>query len=370
MKKQLLIVSAALIISSQAFALEQITRPYYSARMAGMGGVRLTTGLYDDNFFGNPARVMANPKWRVSVLDFGMEANAGSMSNLGTVMGSSDVLKAIGETAGTSNHIRVQTIMPSVFIPLQEKTKMSFALGMVSSTQFDAGLRRNFRISPQGVMDASTTLTVGRTFLPDDRLAVGLNARYGYRLSTTNDIAFSDFLSNSSGILQNSASQGTQFAFDLGSTYRMPFTWQEFDFLGAVTINNIFDSPFAKTTMLSLSNPNATDAAPQSRALGFGMVGHREKVGPFSDLLVALEITDIGPNGAGSPFRLLHIGAEARYGVLSPRLGLNQGYLTIGLGINLKVVSIEYAYYAEEMSLNVGGTEDRRHALRLTLLQI
>ena len=50
-----------LALSPSAHALDQIIRPYQSVRSAGMGGVRITTGLYDENFFNNPARVTANP---------------------------------------------------------------------------------------------------------------------------------------------------------------------------------------------------------------------------------------------------------------------------------------------------------------------
>jgi hypothetical protein len=66
-------------------------------------------------------------------------------------------------------------------------------------------------------------------------------------------------------------------------------------------------------------------------------------------------------------FKTVHIGYELHYGVLAPRVGINQGYLTAGLGVNLPVLQLDLSTYGEEASLNVGGVEDRRFALRLGL---
>ena len=41
------------VIPFSAQAIERITRPYQSVHSAGMGGVKLTTGFYDENFYGN-----------------------------------------------------------------------------------------------------------------------------------------------------------------------------------------------------------------------------------------------------------------------------------------------------------------------------
>ena len=75
----------------------------------------------------------------------------------------------------------------------------------------------------------------------------------------------------------------------------------------------------------------------------------------------------IGNNPNGSIFRLIHFGHELRLGVFKFRLGLNQGYIAGGLGIDFKVLTIDAATYGEEMSLNAGGLEDRRMAIKIAL---
>lgn len=62
---------------------------------------------------------------------------------------------------------------------------------------------------------------------------------------------------------------------------------------------------------------------------------------------------------------MLHLGAETQLWVLIPRVGINQGYLTFGVGFETRLLSIEYANYGEELSLNTGGLENRINAVRL-----
>src|SRR5688500_10169879 len=81
-----------LFSAPNAGALDQIVRPYQSARAAGMGGVLCTTGLYEENFFGNPARATANPKWRIDVLNITAEMNSGAIENGGKLTGGGDTI--------------------------------------------------------------------------------------------------------------------------------------------------------------------------------------------------------------------------------------------------------------------------------------
>ena len=63
-----------------------------------------------------------------------------------------------------------------------------------------------------------------------------------------------------------------------------------------------------------------------------------------------------------------HLGAETKLTrIFSIRAGLNQGYLTAGLGIDLPVVKVDLATYGEELGGNAGVLEDRRLMFRLAL---
>src|SRR5689334_25178572 len=102
-------ISTLLFTSQFAFALDQIIRPYQSVRSAGMGGVRMTTGLYDENFFNNPARVVANPYSKFTVLQLTpLEPNSSILSEGSSLMKGGDTLKKVTDSAGNNLHDRFQ----------------------------------------------------------------------------------------------------------------------------------------------------------------------------------------------------------------------------------------------------------------------
>lgn len=354
---------AAALLSMPALALDQIIRPYQSVRSSGMGGVRLTTGLYDENFFGNPARVMANPKWKVQLPDPMFETTPGTLSAVSDIIGADDdILAQVGDKAGTNLHGRVQMTFPSIYIPF-ENAKMGFAFGLITSTQFDFDLRRSFRIEPQAVTDVGPALTVGRRFLDEDRLAVGVTSHVTYRVASQDGFSFVDLLQGKSLSPLQSGGDGAHLDFDVGATYKLPVQLLEFDLTPGFAINNLLGGRYKNLKLSLLDNGRLPPAQP--RTYGFGIAASRESLWKFTDVTVAFEVTDIGNNPNGSLFRLIHIGGEARYGVLLPRLGINQGYLSAGLGLDLKIFTLDFATYGEELSLNSGGLQDRRIALRI-----
>ena len=86
-------------ITSSAFAFDNIIRPYQSARTSGMGGVFETTGLYDQNFYGNPARVTANPTWRLTIFDPMVETDSSAVSHVNAITSSGNTVQQVAETA-------------------------------------------------------------------------------------------------------------------------------------------------------------------------------------------------------------------------------------------------------------------------------
>ncbi|OFZ21022.1 MAG: hypothetical protein A2X94_06735 [Bdellovibrionales bacterium GWB1_55_8] len=368
MKAHHLLTAAIVIISLSSFperaqALEQIIRPYQNARSSGMGGVKITTGFYDENFFGNPARVTHNPKFRLSLLEPTFEINPNSISTVSDLAGADDILQTLGDTAGRSNHVRVQTVFPSIYIPTNNGARMSYAFGVIMNSQGDVALRRSFQVNPQAVVDIGPALTIGRRFLANDALSVGLTSHLIYRAAARTNLSLGDLLEDSSMSPERIGGDGAMVDFDLGATYELPWIWKDFQFLTGAAINNVLGGKYSNLNLQVIDN--TAGALEQPRTLGLGITARRAKLGPFRDFQTAFEITDIGNNDGGSLFRLIHIGAEAHYGVLAPRLGINQGYLTGGLGLNTRFFSLDYAYYGEELTLNAGGYEDRRHIVKI-----
>lgn len=84
------------------------------------------------------------------------------------------------------------------------------------------------------------------------------------------------------------------------------------------------------------------------------------------DILLAADIADIG--AGGSFWKKVHLGAEtAILRKINVRTGINQGYLTFGLGYRLGIFQLDYAYYQEERGRYAGQLVDKSHLMNLTL---
>lgn len=358
---------AALFLVQPSFALNGIVRPYQSPRTSALGGARITTGLYEENFFGNPARVTDNPKWKVQLPDPTFEFNVDGV-NLAKKI--SDLLKSdsdplvqlssVTEDAGKNGHLRYEMTFPSIYVP--HLGKMSYALGLITSIQTDFDLRRSYQADLTAFGDVGPVLSVGRKIDiagVENALAVGINIHAMGRISSNRAY---DLISFTKG-QKFTFGRGINIDGDLGGTYLLPVTFQDWSFTTGLAINNVAGGRYK--TFGSDSSILVGPAAENPRTLGFGGSAHKSELWKFTDAVFALEFTDIGNNTNGSLFRTVHLGGEVRYGVLSPRLGLNQGYFTGGLGVNLKVLTLDLATYGEEMGLNVGSMEDRRYVVRL-----
>lgn len=359
-------LALGVLAAPNAHALNQIIKPYQSARSSSMGGLKLTTGLYDDNFFGNPARVLANPTWRVTVFDPMFETSRSTITNVGDISSADgDTLSGIGGTAGRNNHGRIQFTMPSVYIAKGER-KWALALGLITSIQFDVALRNSYRIAPGALIDVGPALTFGRTFFADERLGIGITPHITSRVATASELTLSQLISGQSLKPGESGGAGTHVDVDFGTTYKLPVLVQEFDFDVAFAVNNILGGRYSNLKGLKIGDGISLPPA-QPRTFGFGVAARRDIWGNFNKTVFGLEFQDLGNNPNGSLFRTIHLGGETNWRRIALRAGLNQGYWAAGVGFDLWVLNLDVSSYGEELSLNAGGLEDRRYALKLAL---
>lgn len=83
-------------------------------------------------------------------------------------------------------------------------------------------------------------------------------------------------------------------------------------------------------------------------------------------LTYALEYKNITTQGENL-VKKLHAGAEASLGLFDLRAGFNQGYLTYGLGIDLWLVKLDAAAYAEEIGNQYWDQCNERYMFTLSL---
>lgn len=382
----------AALSAPQAHALDQILYQYQSMRSAGMGGLLITTGLYDENFFSNPARITANPTSKFELLQTGLEvSNVSNVSNIvSSVAGGSDIVQSMGATAGTNTHLRVQEEPMGYFIAPTDDRKWAFGIGFFSSTQIDVDLRNSFQVGAQGITDEGVAMGFGYKFL-DDKLSVGITGHVSYRLATDPNFTFVQLLQGKSLSPMSNGGQGAMADADLGVTYELPILKDSpFKVSVGAAIDNILGGGFSNLSLNLVPNLTCTrgdgSVGPclppaANRTFGFGASLNRKTWGVFTNTVFALEMQDIGNNsnsyvggtnpadpneyGNGSIYRLIHMGGETHWKFIALRAGINQGYLTAGMGFDLRFFTLDLATYGEEMSLNTGGIEDRRYALQI-----
>ena len=349
-------------ISTSSRAADHIIRRFMGVRSLGMGGVRVTTGLYEDNFLGNPARVTANPDWKLDLFNITAESNPTTIAVARAfTSGGGDVLSQVAETTGKPLHARVQTHFPAFYSP--GKT-WSYAFGLLTNIQADTSLRKSYRVDLAGRADAAIAITLARKFFKRGPLSLGFSLHPTYRASTADDFTLTDYVQGKSLSPYHSGSDGTSIDFDLGATYRFPFKIMGAHFETGLSVGNVLGGRFHKLWP-DLIKTTGTPSK-QRREVGVGFALTQDRMRFLDGASFALELTDIGNNPYGSIYKLIHMGGEIQWGVFALRGGINQGYLAGGLGIDLWLMSIDFATYGEEMSLNVGQREDRRYALKVS----
>lgn len=354
-----------LLVASSAFAQnDKIYKPYQSIRSSGMGGLRYTTGLYDENFYGNPARVTQNPVWRFQLPDPMIEVNSTVLSNLssiGTI--GSDPYTFLGNNSGKNIHGRVQLTFPALYMPdLGHQKRLSLAFGLLTSIQADLMPSNSYQLDNDIFVDLGPAVTIGYRLLPEGELSVGLTGHYTYRATTKANFSMISIFQGASLSPSSLLGDSAYVDFDLGATYDLPWNWHDFTFTTGLSLNNIL-SGTARAGLNILSPGSLPKTFPMS--VNWGINAYKKALWIFEEAIFALEITDINNNNGGSIFRLIHIGGEVDYGILKPRAGINQGYFTAGLGFDFKAFQLELATYGEELALNSGKRPDRIYAVRL-----
>lgn len=249
----------------------------------------------------------------------------------------------------------------------------NFAIGLLladTKANFDvtgAGVDTSLRVA--ALSDSGIVIGYGRSV--GYNLHVGLNTKFivragGKKTYTTTDIAQSG---SSSLKLTDLGGAGAGIDFDLGAIYEIPeglFPWA----LGhrfSLTITNLLASSFRISAQ---GNP------PQlPRYVSLGSYTIFKGIGPINNFIFLLDLAEFGLGGqsdeelgarSGSFWKHVNLGVEMPMGrIFALRTGFRQGNFTLGLGLNLKYMKLDFAWYAEELGTKVGTNSERRLGLRL-----
>jgi hypothetical protein len=348
-------------LSSPALAISPIVRSYQSVRAAGMGNVRYTTGLYEENFYANPGRTSENPNKKFQLPKFTIEAGSGALSSVKDLVNSKGGgLSAVSNSVGKPISARFQLGFPAYFTDSFISREWSMGVGVLMSAQMVGNVSQSGSITPSTVIGGGPAITIARRFLEEERLSVGVTTHAEFRATSGNAFSIIDFLKGSvASSLRGGSGMGIDF--DLGATFRPHWGLGGFNYELGLAFNNLLGGKYNNLGgKIGGWNGDPT-ATPTS--VNFGVAARKDDLWKFNSFMMALEFTDIGNNKNGSLFKTLHFGAEAQWKSIALRTGINQGYLCGGLGFDFGFFMLNASTYGEELGLNAGVLEDRRYAL-------
>jgi len=358
MKKILFTIT--LLISTTVYATEY-DMLYRGARPMGMGGAFTAVSDDENALFYNPAGLnrIKPGEGKIVVLNPQLVLNTSAMNVISQIKGkmTQNPIDALAPYIGQNMHVTVAPSMPFW-------VRHDFAIALLLPTlRNDTQLRRNVAVEAveNVVADSGLLLGFAHGFL-QDRLSVGANVKVLVRgaghvnfdavqLYTKQNIAFKDI-----------AGYGLGVDGDIGALY----TFNKVAFFiptVGLTVNNVAATKFP--THFG-SNPNIiNDNFALKRNVGLGSKFELPSAWHFNKWIVAFDVNNIGQNG--TMFKKVHLGTEAwLFDFFGIRGGINQGYFTFGLTLNVPVVQIDFFTYGEELGESAGSRGDRRVGVQLS----
>ena len=329
----------------------ELYQTWTSARALGMGNAYTAVVRNADSLFYNPAGLGRVSGINLTILDVKAAANnSAAYSKLKNLQGGSS-----SDFADTVDSLYGDRVTANA----SAKTAMVFPyLGF--------GIFDNFDFSFTAQNPAMTTLNVNA--INDISYAVGVAAPFGpfvdagivakkiKRIGVREPIGPSVLGNLSSDALKNSVNVGGNgYSLDLGMNLLIPgpvqpvvsFTWRNF----GVT-------KFMPDTDGGLTPPSERD----DMTLGASLT--------FSSLLVnvtpAIDLRYLNRSDVQTT-KKVSLGIELAFPVVEVRAGLNQGYYTAGVGVNLGLIRVDAATYGVEMGAYAGQLVDRRYVLEAAL---
>lgn len=217
----------------------------------------------------------------------------------------------------------------------------------------------------------------GALFLPG-RLGLGVNVKYLRRGSASDpNVSVLQLDNYNSPPLQ----MGSGLGLDAGLLYRPTDRWNVgVTLMDAGGTQLDFDSLDAKDGFAA--KPARVSGIRQRVNVGLAWTPARLGIGPIGiptgdRLLLAVDFRDIanadsktffdGGVIADSAGKHIHLGAEYRWWFLRLRGGANQGYSTVGGGLDLPLLKLDYAYYSDEVGAFAGNLKHSAHTVSLAL---
>ncbi len=351
MKKYIGIILLLTFLNSWNICAKGLPYIYKGSRPLGMGGTFVALSDDANALFYNPAGLATIKENRASLINLEIEGSKKAYNfhkdawDVDTD-NSKEVASFLQGHIGDYGHI-ASSIFPNF-------TRPNFAFGLIGAAKSNIQVRdRQYpKLSVDAIGDGGVCAGYAWTFL-DNSLLIGSNIKYLYRESIEHEYSVADITTHDfKSRLRDDIQHGSGGLLDLGIIYKFENSQeggpQEPLQLG-MSINNLIGNKLG----------DAEDLDPH---IDLG-VSKR-----FGDLTLAADYVDIlGWMGDDNDIgKRIHLGLEYHLTkIIRLRTGVNQGYMTFGLGADAKNIQFDLLTYAEEVGTQSGQQKDRRYLLRL-----
>ncbi|MGB3940213.1 MAG: hypothetical protein WBK96_01830 [Candidatus Manganitrophaceae bacterium] len=330
---------------------EEFPNLYRGVRPLGMGGAFITLSDDENAMFYNPAGLndvsgfggvgLINPLAEISENTKDLYQDIKDLKTNDPAAVSDFLSKRVGE----HQHLRA-ALLPNLVVH-------NFAIGVLGQATADLEVRN--RSNPEVLtnmrMDTGLFASLAYGFW-DKKLQVGVTGKYVQREGVNRVYTAVDIAQPDGFDPLDQKKKESDIAFDLGAKMN-------------------FQAPLRPTLGVVVQNVTGLDfkvLGKMSQQVNVGVA-----INPDFWILkttFAVQVDDVTKKvGADKDLsKRTRLGAEFRFPkVLALRVGLNGGYPSAGVGIDLWILSISYATYAEELGAFAGQRADRRHVAQLSL---
>ncbi|MBM4304526.1 MAG: hypothetical protein FJ112_09400 [Deltaproteobacteria bacterium] len=379
MKKHLSLFVFFGLLSKAIFAVPEFYSLSKSIRSLGMGGAFY--GLSDDEYalFYNPAGLSLRRSGTEVMLRVNGNVSSNAISGFNDFkdLGSLNINQAINRL---EKHKNKPMFGNAGLLPYFVTRNLAVGV-LLADTKLNFNISKG--VSEIGSLADLQTEVADLTFVSDSGLVIGYaqslfdsNLHFGANLKgllrAGGRKAFTalQFNNNADIDLEPDKIGGTGIGIDLdlGATYE--FKTLPFGILSraSLTFNNLLATDF--------SIAKQYQGAPKLvRTANIGWYTVFSGVSVIDNFQVLADISDISLGGenridfgarTGNLLKKLHLGLEMPMGRFSVRAGLNQGYLSAGLGMNFYALRLDLATYGEETG-ETTRRESRRYLATVAL---
>ncbi len=379
MKHLFVILLGLTFFSYPLFAVKEFYSLSRSPRSMGMGGAFY--GISEDEYalFSNPAGLSLRRSGTEVMLRVNGNVSSNAISGFNDFkdLGDLNINQAINRldkhkekpmfgSVGLLPYFLTKNLAVGLLLA---DTKLNFNI-LKSSSDIASLADVNTEVAEMSfISDSGLLIGYAQSFF-DSNLHLGANLKGLLRGAGRKPFTLAEY-NNSSAIDFDPAKiggSGMGVDLDLGATYeikQLPFGVLS---RASIVLSNLLATQFA----IAKQNAGAPGLV---RTVNLGWYTAFEGFSFIDNFHVLADISDISLGGenradfgarTGDFVKKLHLGVEVPMGRFSVRAGLNQGYLSAGLGINLYALRLDLATYGEETSEG-NRRESRRYLASLAL---